>query len=236
MYNFTICVPTRERPKSINRLIKCIRDTAKYPDKIQIIFRIDKDDKVSKATIDAIKSPFKIDCIIGDRGNLSDMWEDCWETAKADLIMMCADDVIFRTKNWDDTILQKAVNPKDTPYFIWGNDKIQGAGLATLPIMSRKWVELVGYFVPRGYAVDYCDTHLDQIARLAKKGGVDVMTYFNDIVFEHMHPNNGKAPNDKVYQWRRNKQLPVSQFKTRLEERQKAAQRIINWRNPPDVK
>lgn len=228
---FSICVPTRGRPKSIKRLIESIELTSKEPDKIQVIFRIDEDDKESREIIESIESKLaSIDIITGKRCDLSDMWEDCYPTANANRIMMCADDVVFRTKGWDTKIRGKTPNAKGVPYFVWGNDKIQGSLLATLPIVSRKWVELVGYFVPRGYARDWCDTHIYDIAKRAQKHGAGkVMIYFNDIVFEHLHPSVGKSKYDSTYSYRLKQKCPKNKYNNRAVNREKIAKKIAVW-------
>ncbi len=118
--------------------------------------------------------------------------------------MMCADDVVFRTRGWDDKVSAVMTNPKSTLHFVWGNDLNQGENIATLPFMSRCLIESMGYFVPRGYIHDYCDTHLHHIAQHLKHLGINIMKYLNNVVFEHMHPTVNKAKWDKTYKYRQN--------------------------------
>lgn len=232
---FSICVPTRGRPENVKRLIDSIYSTASKPSTVEIIFRTDNDDKGARRTKSAITENIKklkeenrvhIKMAVGERLQyLSDLWEDCYSHAISDRIMMCADDVIFRTQGWDNTIANGTPNADKNIYFIWGNDLNQRRGLATLPMMSRLWIETVGYFVPKGYACDWCDTHIHDIANRLANLGSDIRCYFGDVVFEHMHPSVGKAKWDDTYGFRRSK-VEQSQYYKRTGERQTIAQKI----------
>ena len=217
----------------IHRLLQSIRSTAKNPNGIEIILRIDSDDlKTIAFTKRYDKHPLKIK--IKDRSKfISDLWEDAYKLTSADRIMVCADDVIFRTDNWDEIIAKASPKPDKNVYFMYGNDLLQGKGLATLPILSRSWVKLAGYFMPRGYKVDWCDTHLHDIARrLAKIEGIDPkahIKYFSEIIFEHMHPNLGKAPWDKTYAFRRKMGTEQAQYDKRANERAKIAIKMAKY-------
>jgi len=223
---FSICVPTRGRVNNIIRLLRSIEETSFNTNNVQLIFRIDEDDTRSEIIIKAMLSNVDIDLVKGKRGDLSDMWEDCYPKAKHDGLMMCADDVIFRTDHWDRTMSAKL--PENDIWFAWGNDMIHGRGLATLPFVSRKWVETVGYFVPRGYTKDYCDTHIHNIARRVRMKGHNIQHYFDDLVFEHMHPGAGKAKMDDTYKYRLNKPSTEGLYNQRAKEREEAADKIIN--------
>ena len=206
--------------------------TTDDPKKIEVIFRVDLDDEKTLNLVKSFKAPFKIK-IVKDKRNecLSDLWEECMPVATGDRLFMCADDVIFRTKGWDSKIVKKTPKARENIYFIWGNDKNQGKDLATLPSLSRGWVNAVGYFVPSGYKRDYCDTHLQDIAARLKKLGSNRMTYFKNVVFEHMHPTAGKAKWDETYRYRlkmgvKGDHPGAHTYSSRTSERQKIAEKL----------
>lgn len=230
---FSICVPTRGRINNVNRLTKSIYDKATKPNTIEIIYRVDDDDRASQEAIpkliaENVRRKFApIKMVIGKRTKyLSDLWEDCYPLTSGQRIMMCADDVIFRTQSWDDKIFLKTPDAHQKLYFIWGNDLNQCRGLATLPMMSRPWVENVGYFVPRGYACDWCDTHLHDIANKLANCGTNVRCYFRDVIFEHMHPTIGKAKWDPTYHHRRSMGSSSGTYSTTNKARNDIAKRI----------
>jgi glycosyltransferase involved in cell wall biosynthesis len=221
--NFSICVPTRGRPGNVERLTNSIMNTASKPDEVEMIFRIDDDDEL---TIAEKLSEHCVIIIEKQSEMLSDLWEECYPHTTSDRIMMCADDVVFKTKGWDNTIVIKTPKAGEHLYFIWGNDLNQRRGLATLPMMSRLWIDSVGYFVPRGYRCDWCDTHIHDLANKLAGLGVDVRCYFKDVVFEHMHPSVGKAKWDDTYTYRRKMKSEASQFTNRNQERSDIANKL----------
>lgn len=226
MKEFSIITPTRDRPNQIERLVRSIEKTTNNHDNIEIVFRIDFDDKKSLKSVQSLNSSIHINYFVGERAPLSDLWEDCKDISDGLRLMMCADDVIFRTKEWDNIIISKTPDPDKKPYFIWGNDMHHKHRLATLPIVSKKWVELCGYFVPRGYGRDWCDTHLHDIAKKLKSNGMNVMQYFDNVVFEHLHPLFGKAPYDETYVYRLQLHGDDILFQERSKEREKIAKRM----------
>ena len=206
MTDISIVVPTKDRPKNIKRLVQSIMDQSNRPQSIQIIFRIDEGDTKSKSAIKNMKRSFPGEVLIQEKPHvkvLSDLWEDCYSLVKGPRVMMCADDVIFRTKGWDDIIIRRMRKPKKIVHFVWCNDRNQGAKMPTLPFMSEAWIKTVGYFVPRGYYCDYCDIHLQGIAERLKEMGHDVTRYLKNVIIEHMHPTANKADWDNTYKFRR---------------------------------
>src|SRR5690349_21428989 len=80
--------------------------------------------------------------IKGKRKNLSHAYQFLFELTNADIIMMCADDLIFRTKGWDTKV--KSLQPKDNIFLVsyddLGSEKEDGH-----PFIGRKLIELNGY-------------------------------------------------------------------------------------------
>jgi len=237
-YNFTIIVPTRSRYEGLTQLVRSICILAKWPEKLEIIMRIDDDDKdglhaAADLEIEDLKATLVK--IIKPRNEfLSDLWDECYEFAHADRIMACADDCVFRTQDWDVPIVKASPHPDRIVYFMYGNDTIQKNFLATFPIVSRAWIECAGFFIPRGYKRDWCDTHLHDIAlRLKKEHRIDPHSlgwYFKDVIFEHQHPAHKKQfKYDATYTDRLKMPCEEKQFKRRAAERSKIATRIARY-------
>ena len=117
---------------------------------------------------------------------------------------------------------------------MYGNDTIQKNLLATFPIVSRAWVECAGFFMPRGYKRDWCDTHLYDIAlRMKREHGINPRSlgwYFKDVIFEHQHPAHKKQfKYDKTYSDRLKMPCESKQFDRRSSERSKIAKRIAGY-------
>jgi len=224
----SIVVPSRNRPDNLTRLVKSLKDTSSNFDNLDIILRLDDDDKdlaEYKKRLDGYKN---INILVdGKRENLSDLWDECYYATKHPLVMMCADDVVFRTKNWDKILNNRMPNPDKTLYLAWCDDKNQGPLIPTLPIMSKAWIDSIGYFVPRDYVCDFCDVHIHEIARRLQKFNIEVMLYNKDIIIEHMHPTVAKGKWDAVYTSRRDKRSKAAIiFKRKAKERKATSEKL----------
>lgn len=233
---FSICVPTRGRQLGLTRLAKSIDSMSDNPELVELILRIDDDDHVASQAandlVGRIRCPIIL-VVLPHNEFLSDLWEDCYPSTHADRIMMCADDCVFRTKGWDTRIAAVSPDSGRKVYFLYGNDLYQKGQLAAFPILSRAWIECVGFFVPRGYHRDWCDTHIHDIAnRLKSEQGIlkgTIVTYFKDIIFEHLHPAAGKAKYDKTYTARLKMPCEARQYHKRGAERSAAALKLARY-------
>lgn len=236
-FNISIIVPTRGRYQGLTQLVKSINRLAKWPEKVEVILRLDNDDKEGlHAAAELEKADLKVTIvkIVKPRNKyLSDLWDECYQFARADRIMACADDCVFRTQDWDEPIIEASPNPAKRVYFMYGNDTIQKNFLATFPIVSRAWVECAGFFMPRGYKRDWCDTHLYDIALRLKKHKVNLRSlgwYFKDVIFEHQHPAHKRQfKYDDTYSYRLKLPCEQRQFARRATERARAATRIAAY-------
>ena len=167
-----------------------------YKDEIELIFYIDSDDNES---IEMYKSlgP-NVHAIIEERGegNLSVMWNRCYERASADIVMHCGDDIRFRTPNWDKIVLDEFDKYKDKIVLVYGNDGVRKDDLATHSFLHKNWIETVGYFLPPYFSSDMNDYWLTTVARNIKR-----LIKVN-IYTEHLHPAVGKHSLDITHQER----------------------------------
>lgn len=167
-----------------------------YKDEIELIFYIDSDDNES---IEMYKSlgP-NVHAIIDERGegNLSVMWNRCYERASADIVMHCGDDIRFRTPNWDKIVLNEFDKYKDKIVLVYGNDGVRKDDLATHSFLHKNWIETVGYFLPPYFSSDMNDYWLTTVARNIKR-----LIKVN-IYTEHLHPAVGKHSLDITHQER----------------------------------
>jgi glycosyl transferase/beta-hydroxylase protein BlmF len=187
----SILAPTRGRPHNVRRLIESVRATA--AGEVEIIFYVDEDDDKTRQLIGQVDATF----IVGPRIILSECWNRCAEQANHDVMMQCCDETVFRTANWDRYVRAEFDKVPDKILLVHGNDGIQGAGLATLGFIHRRWADTVGYFVPPYFSCDWNDMWLTEIADALRR-----RVYLAEVYTEHMHPVAGKAPMDKTHQER----------------------------------
>lgn len=180
----SLLCPTRNRPYEMTRMWHSAIQTAQKPESIEVIFYLDYDDKMGFAGLRqaAARHPSQIRAISGERIILSQCWNAAAEIAKGDIFMHCGDDIIFRSKGWDEMVCNKMNSLPDRIAFVYGDDLIMGEKLGTHGFISREWVKSVGYFVPPIFSSDYNDTWLNEVAdKIGRK------FYVPEIVTEHMH-------------------------------------------------
>jgi hypothetical protein len=74
--------------------------------------------------------------------------------------------------------------------------------VCTFPITSRRTCEILKSPFPEIYRGAFLDYHLLDIFKRLKKMGADRITYFRELVFEHVHYRTGRAPFDATYRHR----------------------------------
>lgn len=189
----SVLVPTRNRPASVQRLLDSAYDTAAYDP--EFIFYVDEDDTSSIDVINRHGGDTTL--VVGPRVVLSEMWNRCWEKARFDVGMHCGDDIVFRTRDWDDRVVSEFNTCPDKILFVHGRDGLQDANLGTHGFLHRNWVDTVGYFVPPYFSSDMNDVWLTEVA-----DALDRRRYLPDIYTEHMHPVAGKAELDQTHRER----------------------------------
>lgn len=108
-------------------------------------------------------------------------------------IMFIGDDHRFRTSDWDRQFLEAYASMGGSG-FIYGNDLLQGAALPTACSMSSNYIQKLGYMVYPELIHLYIDNYWLSLGRALGK-----ITYLGNVIIEHMHFCNGKAPHDAAY-------------------------------------
>lgn len=181
----SILCPTRGRPENVKRLLESLKATcAAEP---EVIFYQDEDDETVLEVGDCR-------VIRGPRRTLSACWNECAKVATRDILMVGADDIVFKTKGWDTIVEEAFAKSTDKILMAFGDDGAWGDRLATHPIVHRKWFEAIGYITPPHFSADYCDTWIYEIAQAINR------KVYLPFVNEHLHPVWNKAEMDATYQ------------------------------------
>ena len=218
-------MPTRKRPERlIDMAASAINTTA--PGEIEILCYVTHDD----TSYDDLSGSLGVSFVRGPRRTFSDLWNALVPYANGDIFMLCADDVIFRTPGWAQVVEDAYAACPDKILCTHGDDlHPNGKTFATLPFVSRKWTQTLGYFTPDGFTCDWCDTWIQDIADMIGR------KQFLPIVTEHVHPFWGKAPVDETYregQEHRTKDPNTRMYMQRLSERQDDAEKLKAVMNP----
>jgi hypothetical protein len=110
------------------------------------------------------------------------------------------DDHIYRTKDWDN-ILINTIKEKGKGWGIaCGSDLINNDWYRfrhpSACIISGNIIRALGYFVYPKLMHLYTDVFLRDIGE-----GIDSLFYVPEVIIEHMHGNVGKADLDENYKW-----------------------------------
>lgn len=191
----SILLPSRGRPPLLQRFIQSVAECRVGP--VEIIVRLDDDD-TALYNAELLESPLVL-VLTGPSGaGMGAMTNECLRLAQGDIIMLAGDDLVIGTPGFD--ALVREAMPEDGVGLVFGNDGLQGPNLATHPFIGRAAINAWGgKVVPDEYRAEFIDTHImDTFGRLGRLGHRRI-TYLPDLVTEHMHHLNGKAPLDATY-------------------------------------
>lgn len=186
----SILCPTRGRPDNMKRLYDSAMNTAQGAGSLEFIFYIDEDDRASYDMVNELE----VQCVVGPRIILSEMWNACWMQAEHDIFMHCGDDIIFRSTAWDSEVINAFERIPDKIVLVHGRDGYQDANLATHGFYHRRWTDALGYLVPPYFSSDYNDLWHTEVADMIGR-----RTYLHSVFTEHMHPVVGKGPWDQTH-------------------------------------
>ena len=101
------------------------------------------------------------------------------------------DDHRPRTANWDEKFVEELYTGSD---IVYGNDLFQGSALPTAVAMSGEIVEALRGMVPDTQRHLYLDNFWLKLGQ-----DLGSIKYLPDVIIEHCHAFNGKAPMDDNY-------------------------------------
>ena len=233
---FSIVVPTRGRPDSLRRLLDSFKVTTTRLETVEIILVIDVDDS---KTVEFVYDEFPVKRVVVHPGlTMGALNMAGYEVSSGKYIMLLNDDVIVRTRDWDEKVLAAFKTYADEIVLVHVNDKIFEEKLCTFPFLSRKYCELAGGICPPDYVRYRIDDHIYNVFNLLAVLGKIRILYLPDVVFEHRNfvLNASKLaeyrPDEKIHQ------IDTKRFNELLPERKALALRLmdhIDRRSASDV-
>ena len=145
----SILIPTRKRAKKLKAMYESLHHMTSESNNVEVLLYIDEDDVQSIKFVDNNKDKFTIPIkhIVGPRVSLGEACNELFKISSGDLIMGGADDIVFRTKNWDVLLEHNFKFVKDKVCLFSLNDLYQDpAKLATHPVISRKALDVFGHY------------------------------------------------------------------------------------------
>ena len=196
----SILLPTRGRPALVARLFASISETTSELNQVEVVLYVDEDDTDSHS-LDSMD--FRVVRIVGPTLTMGGYNSACLAKAQGEILILANDDMVIRTVGWDDRIRTMNDEFVNKIYLGYANDLFKKSRFCTFPIMSRLTCELLLDPYPMAYRRVFIDVHLFDIFKRLQHSGFDRIRYFDDLVFEHLHYRNGKAPWDETYGYSR---------------------------------
>lgn len=186
----SLVCPSRYRPAAFAAMVESAHATAADPSGVQVVAYLDDDDPELGA-YRGHDYPLPTGLVVGPRVTLSNAWNLAAARASGDVLMLCADDLRFRTPGWD---VMVAGASSEGACLVYGRDGHADERMATHPFVTRRWVDLVGRFTPPYFCADYVDLWLHDVAQRAGRA-----VFLPGLLIEHLHPSFGKGVYDRCH-------------------------------------
>lgn len=196
----SMLIPTWKRPNSIIRFVNHAFNSSSGKHHVEILFGCHEEDIESKDVISSLTNTeyFQTRCVIiphheDGKPHLVQFWNDLYPHSANDILGFFGDDVLIKTKNWDEIVIQEF--DKDPIQLVYGDDvHIQRGDNATLFFTHKISHNAFGFYLYPPFRRWYMDTFMDCVFREANK-----INYKPELIFEHLHPHKFKETEDEVY-------------------------------------
>ena len=198
----SVICPTHRRAKLQTRFAEKVYENCSSPEDCEIIFGIDNDDEIALKTAEELIERFGEDfirvCLIEPGENLPNISNICARTtARGFIYGNAADDVVFKSKNWDSVVLNEFDKFDDKILLLWSDDGNWNGTLAAHYFVSKNWFDVLGHIQPTFFHADWTD-HWNQT--LAKSvGRAKVIMNRETLFLHHLHAELGGMEKDETY-------------------------------------
>lgn len=193
MADLVVIVPSRGRPRSVERLAESVVATA--GPEVLVVVAVDDDDPelpeyLRLPTWELPQFYLRVGKRLRLGATLNEVAADYVHSSAA--IGFMGDDHLPRTKGWALEVLTEMKWPGAG--IIYGNDLLQGERLPTAVFMRPAIIRTLGWMALPGLTHLYIDNAWLELGRATGQ-----LRYMPNMVIEHMHPAAGKAPRDAGY-------------------------------------
>lgn len=201
MKKISLLVPSRERLNLKLTLISSIITSVKDINNVELIFGIDEDDPTRETVYkiaDAI--PFVKIVNIQNEGKfigINKIWNLLYPHAEGDILGYIGDDMIFKTRDWDEKILEEFNEnnlPQDKIKLVHCYDGFRDRDeICVNAFLHKKYTEVIGYLCREEFLINWSDQWLYQSFK-----AFDRVKWRDDIYIHHNHWVFGNRQKDEV--------------------------------------
>lgn len=195
MTRIALLTPTRGRPDQCRRMIESAKATSSS--KISVHLYVTFDDPLK----DDYKDIGYSSITYGPDYPTVHKWNELAEHYCGDdvsLFMLAADDMVFATPGWDTALIEHYEALKEKCHVYHLLDSRDASGFPH-PIISREYIDAMGYFIPPIFLHWFADTWTCAIAR-----GNGCFTQLSDYSLIHDKPSDRGQPDETHNRIRRN--------------------------------
>lgn len=185
--------PSKGRPEKLQRMIQSAYDTTST--KVQIYVTVSFEEfEIYKATLSLPESN-RVGLVIITLPELmptAHKWNKLAELAMTQdnkLFMVAGDDMVFDTQGWDKALVSDHIHV----YHLQDSRDQDGT---PHPIVTREWIDAMGYFVPPLFLHWYIDTWTIEIAKYN-----NCFTHLKDFSLLHQKNNDHTHTGIRSYGW-----------------------------------
>ena len=188
----SIIVPSRGRPEKLLQMMNSVLECATLPKLIEFVIYLDNDENSDYQIFND-----KAVIVVGERTFMGKMFSSCIQKSNGKTILICNDDVVARTKGWDEILYNNLQSFPDNVFLMYPNDLNKGADLCTFPIFSKEFFNKYPGILPEDLTL--IDLHLKDLFFQLHGLGSKRIKYLHNVVFEHLHYSIGKSNIDTTY-------------------------------------
>lgn len=171
-----LLTPTRGRPDQFRRMVDSVNSTSKNAVVISSCNGLDD------------YADFKLPIDVPTVYMWNKLTEAAIKTSELKLFMLCSDDVIFSTHGWDKALIDH-YNALENKIHVYSLQDSRDKDGTPHPIVTREYIEAMGYFLPPIFLHWYVDSWTVDISRAN-----NCFTHLRDFSLIHDKPSDaGKA-------------------------------------------
>jgi len=202
----SLLCPTRGRPDRLAALLRSLDRTVAIGHRVEVLCYADTDDPALpayRALFDraARRYPRLDRCVleVGEPVGVPTAWNVLAAAATGDYLLMANDDQMYVDYGWDvsldRTVAELAERHPDRVLCLYFDGGQYPAGGYDFPIVSRRWHDTLGYFVPTIFQQWSAEKWIFDLATR-----VDRLFPVPGVLVEHLHYQDYRAPFDATYQ------------------------------------
>lgn len=182
-----IC-PTRGRPEQYLRMYRSVQATQTTG--VKVFAMLANDDEADYSSVIESDPSFKVPAwpTVNSWNHGANIIHE--KIADVKLFMLAADDMIFSTPGWDEALIDH-YNSLENKIHVYALQDSRDSNGTPHPIVTREWMDIMGYFMPPLFTHWFIDSWTVDIARAN-----NCFTHLKDFELVHDKPSDKGQPDE----------------------------------------